>query len=83
MRSAVRPEGFRYTSRPATAAEVQSIGWIVDGPQAQSPSTGAWYDLGSFRVTASATIDGVEYFGRFLHLDDPLPMAERLIVEMS
>lgn len=73
---------FKFDRRQATAAEVESIGFTVEGGEARSNKTGAWYDLRSFRVSNSATIAGERKFGKFIYLDDDLPSAERVLVEL-
>ena len=70
----------KFTRRAATVAEIESIGFRVDRGQAESPKTGAWYDIDNFLVANSATIDGEQKFGQFLYLDDDLPCAERVLV---
>lgn len=76
-------EKFKYSRRQATAVEVEAVGFTVENGQARSPKTGAWYALENFLVANSATIDGEQKFGQFLYLADDLPMAERVLIELS
>lgn len=64
--------------RPATREEIAVAGFAVEGDQARSPSTGAWYALDDFRVHNSRTNDaGEREYGEFLSLDAELPASER------
>ena len=73
---------FKFTRRQATVSEIESVGFVVNNGQARSNQTGAWYDIENFLVSNSATIDGERKFGQFLYLDDDLPVAERVLVEL-
>ena len=74
---------FKFTRRQATTAEIQSIGFSVEGNQARSDKSGAWYDVENFFVANSATVEGVQQFGQFLYLDDDMPAAERVMVKLD
>lgn len=82
MSTTTKPEGFKYLTRQATATEIQGIGFKVEGEQAESPTTGAWYMLEDFVVSASATIDDVQHFGKFISLQPEGPCAERVLIEI-
>ena len=73
---------FKFSRRPATIVEIESLGFRVEGGQAQSPGTGAWYDVENFFVANSATVEGERLFGSFCYLDDNLPAAEKVLVQL-
>jgi len=82
-RAATRAAGVTEV-RPATAQEVAGIGWRVEGDQAQSPDSLAWYALAEFRVSSFATLpDGERRAGRWLSLQSEFPAGERLLVNLA
>jgi len=71
--------------RDATPAEITAAGWIVDGSQCQSPTTGAGYAIESMRVALYRTDPdtGHRLLGPWIYLSDDLPMAESFVAPMS
>lgn len=72
-----------FTRRQATAEEITSAGFVVEGGQARSNGTGAWYKLTDFLVSNSATIDGEQRHGLFIYLDDNVLLAERVLKDIT
>lgn len=73
---------FKYSRRPATVEEIESVGFSVSGSMARSEKTGACYHTSEFFVGNSATIEGVQRFGQFIYLEDSLPVADRVLVAL-
>jgi hypothetical protein len=75
---------FFKAPRAATTEEIAAAGFRLDGDQAQSPHTLAWYPVSAFRVHASITDQaGERRFGRFLVIEDGEPAAERIQIDLA